>query len=185
MRGAAGERRGKPESGTGFGAENSRADGSEKRIPPLEVGDDADIVFHADFVDGGDFPLLGPFLEMNGVVNVNGESEIFREPFQGRPFLLVPFDGGGQAKFEFASSKSREPVVAPGDGLALFPRLLEKIGLLADLLHGAPGFLEQAQKDFLLFRVHGMPGRAINDLSYPPPGRKRFSCRRQNGPWTG
>ena len=86
-------------SGKGSRPEDPGADGLEKFVPSVEIGDDADIVFHPDLVDRGDLLLLRPLLEMNGVFNDDGKSEILREPFQGRPFLLGPLDGGAQSKF--------------------------------------------------------------------------------------
>jgi len=86
---------------------------------------------------------------MNRVFDDDGKSEILREPFQGRPFLLGPVDGGAQSKFQLASAVAGEGVVALCDRLALLAGLLEKIGFLADSFHGASGVLKQAQLGLL------------------------------------
>ena len=90
-----------PPNGSGKGSrpEDPGTDGLEKLVPSFEIRNNADIVFHPDLVDRGDLLLLRSLLEMNGVFDDDGKSEILREPFQGRPFLLGPLDGGAQSKF--------------------------------------------------------------------------------------
>lgn len=130
--------------------EDPGSDGLEKLATPFVIGDDADVVLDSDLVDGGDFPSLRPLLEVDGVLHVNTQAELLREPFQGRPLFAGPLDRGAQAKNQLGSSVPRECAIALDDLSFLLPGLLEEVRLPADLLHGPFGFIKHVHRPFPL-----------------------------------
>jgi hypothetical protein len=117
-------------------AENPGADGFKQLVPARIVRDNADVIFDADLVDRGDLLLLRPVLEMDRVFDVNRESKLLCEPFQGRPLLACPLDGGPQAKSQLGSAGPVKGVIAVDDLPSLLARFGKEVRFLADLLHG-------------------------------------------------
>ena len=122
---------------------NPRADGLKQLVRPFVVWNDTDVVFGPDLVDRSNLLLLGSFLQVDSVDHVDRESKILCKPYQGRPLLVGPLDGGPQAKSQLRSAVASKGVIALGNLASLLPRLREKVGLLADLLHGPYGLVKQ------------------------------------------
>ena len=106
--------------------ERQLADGREQLVPTRIVRDDADVIFHPDLMDRGDLLLLWTLLEMDSVLDVNREPKLLCEPFQGRPLLARPLDGGPQAKSQLRSAGPCKGVIAVDDLPGFLPRFGEE-----------------------------------------------------------
>src|SRR6516162_3088602 len=72
---------------------------------------------------------------MDCVFNVNRESKLLCEPFQGRPLLARPLNSRPQAKSQLCSTSPVKGVITINELLALLPRFGKEVRFLADLLH--------------------------------------------------